>query len=187
MSNMPKRDNYPKGSEGKEEYATELASWAEKKEVFDAGKADRDTLVATLQGHIDQLASDVFALNKQAEKLHKEIDALSPPPQAKGVPGGAAEGRLPSVFLMTPLTGGGVYPAVSPTEPATVSVGGSVRTSDVGAPGAPDIFSFLGVRELSGTRGRPKWDFEDPLIAYTLKEILTSRSRGPLWRCAISL
>uniref|UniRef100_A0A0G4EYP7 Uncharacterized protein n=1 Tax=Chromera velia CCMP2878 TaxID=1169474 RepID=A0A0G4EYP7_9ALVE len=48
MSSIPKRDNFPEGSKGKEEYATELASWAEKKEVFDAGKADRDTLVATL-------------------------------------------------------------------------------------------------------------------------------------------
>uniref|UniRef100_A0A0G4HAR0 Uncharacterized protein n=1 Tax=Chromera velia CCMP2878 TaxID=1169474 RepID=A0A0G4HAR0_9ALVE len=41
MSSMPKRDNYPEGSEGKEEYAIELASCAEKKEVFDTGKADR--------------------------------------------------------------------------------------------------------------------------------------------------
>uniref|UniRef100_A0A0G4HIR8 Uncharacterized protein n=1 Tax=Chromera velia CCMP2878 TaxID=1169474 RepID=A0A0G4HIR8_9ALVE len=48
MSGMPKRDKFPEGSEGKEEYATELASWAEKKEVFDAGKAGKDTLVATL-------------------------------------------------------------------------------------------------------------------------------------------
>uniref|UniRef100_A0A0G4FTL0 Uncharacterized protein n=1 Tax=Chromera velia CCMP2878 TaxID=1169474 RepID=A0A0G4FTL0_9ALVE len=84
MSSMPKRNNFPEGSEGKEEYATELASWAEKKEVFDvvfdAGKADRDMLVATLQGHIDQLASDVFVLNEQADKLCEEIDALSPPP-----------------------------------------------------------------------------------------------------------
>uniref|UniRef100_A0A0G4F789 Uncharacterized protein n=1 Tax=Chromera velia CCMP2878 TaxID=1169474 RepID=A0A0G4F789_9ALVE len=161
MSGMPKRDNFPKGFEGKEEYASELASWAEKKEVFNAGKADRDTLVATVQ----------------ADKLRKEIDVLSPPPQAKGVPGGAAEGRLPSVFQMTPLTGGGMYPAVFPPEPAMVSVGGGVRTYDVGALGAPDIFSFLGVRELSGTRGRPKCDPEDPLIAYTLEEILTSVPR----------
>uniref|UniRef100_A0A0G4I9T6 Uncharacterized protein n=1 Tax=Chromera velia CCMP2878 TaxID=1169474 RepID=A0A0G4I9T6_9ALVE len=80
MSSMPKKDSYPEGSKGKEEYATELASWAEKKEVFDAGKANRDILVATLQDHINQLASDVFALNEQAEKLHKEIDTLSPPP-----------------------------------------------------------------------------------------------------------
>uniref|UniRef100_A0A0G4FJD5 Uncharacterized protein n=1 Tax=Chromera velia CCMP2878 TaxID=1169474 RepID=A0A0G4FJD5_9ALVE len=174
---MPKRDNFPKGSDGKEAYASELASWAEKKEVFDAGKADRDTLVATLQGHINQLASDVFALNEQADKLCKEIDVLSPPPQAKGIPGSAAEGRLPSVFQMTPLTGGGVYPAVSLPEPAIVSVGGGVRTGDVGAPGAPDIFSFLGVRESSGTQGRPKCDPEDPLIAYTLEEILTSVPR----------
>uniref|UniRef100_A0A0G4HHN3 Uncharacterized protein n=1 Tax=Chromera velia CCMP2878 TaxID=1169474 RepID=A0A0G4HHN3_9ALVE len=174
---MPKRDNFPEGSEGKEAYASELASWAEKKEVFNTGKADRDTLVATLQGHIDQLASDVFALNEQADKLHKEIEVLSPPPQAKGVPRGATEGCLPSVFQMTPLMGGGVYPAVSPPEPATVSVGGRVRTGDVGAPGAPDIFSFLGVRESSRTQRRPKCDPEDPLIAYTLEEILTSVPR----------
>uniref|UniRef100_A0A0G4GFC2 Uncharacterized protein n=1 Tax=Chromera velia CCMP2878 TaxID=1169474 RepID=A0A0G4GFC2_9ALVE len=173
LSGMPRRDNFPEGSEGKEAYASELASWAEKKEVFNAGKADRDTLVATLYGHIDQLASDGFALNEQADKLRKEIDVLSPPPQAKGVPGGAAEGRLPSVFQMTPLTGGGVYPVVSPPEPATGSVGWGVHTGDVGAPGAPDIFSFLGVRESSGTQGRPKYDPEDPLIAYTLEEILT--------------
>uniref|UniRef100_A0A0G4HBH2 Uncharacterized protein n=1 Tax=Chromera velia CCMP2878 TaxID=1169474 RepID=A0A0G4HBH2_9ALVE len=177
LSGIPKRDNFPEGSEGKETYVSELASWAEKKEVFDAGKADRDTLVATLQGHIDQLAPDVFVLNEQADKLRKEIDVLSPPPQAKGVPGGAAEGRLPSVFQMTPLTGGGVYPAVSPPESATVSVGREVRTGDVGAPGAPDIFSFLGVKESSGTQGRPKCDPEDPLIAYTLEEILTSVPR----------
>uniref|UniRef100_A0A0G4FBZ9 Uncharacterized protein n=1 Tax=Chromera velia CCMP2878 TaxID=1169474 RepID=A0A0G4FBZ9_9ALVE len=151
LSGIPKRDNFPEGSEGKEEYASELASWAEKKEVFDAGKADRDTLVATLQGHIDQLASDVFALNEQANKLRKEIDVLSPSPQAKGIPGGAAEGRLPSV--------------------------GGVRTGDVGAPGAPDIFSFLGVGESSGTRGRPKYNPKDPFIAYTLEEILTSVPR----------
>uniref|UniRef100_A0A0G4IDW6 Uncharacterized protein n=1 Tax=Chromera velia CCMP2878 TaxID=1169474 RepID=A0A0G4IDW6_9ALVE len=156
MSGIPKRDNFPEGSEGKEECVSELASWAEKKEVFDAGKADKDTLVATLQGHIDQLASDVFALNEQADKLRKEIDVLSPPPQAKDVPGGAAEGRLPSVFQMTPL------------------MGGKVHTGDIGAPGAPDIFSFLGVRESSRTQGRPKCDPEDPLIAYTLEEILTS-------------
>uniref|UniRef100_A0A0G4EYS7 Uncharacterized protein n=1 Tax=Chromera velia CCMP2878 TaxID=1169474 RepID=A0A0G4EYS7_9ALVE len=171
LSGMSRRDNFPEGAEGKEAYASELASWAEKKEVF------RDTLVATLQSHIDQLASDGFALNKQANKLRKEIDVLSPPPQAKGVPRGVAEGRLPSVFQMTPLTGGGIYPAVSPPELATVSVGGGVRTGDVGAPGAPDIFSFLGVRELSGTQGRPKYDPEDPLIAYTLEEILTSVPR----------
>uniref|UniRef100_A0A0G4FXN4 Uncharacterized protein n=1 Tax=Chromera velia CCMP2878 TaxID=1169474 RepID=A0A0G4FXN4_9ALVE len=179
ISSIPKRDNYPEGSKGKEEYATELASWAEKKdsEVFDAGKADMDTLVATLQSHINQLASDMFALNEQADKLRKEIDVLSPPPQAKGVPEGAAEGRLPSVFPMTPLTGGGVYPAVFSPEPATVSVGGGVHTGDVGAPGAPDIFSFLGVRELSGIRGRPKCNPEDSLIAYTLEEILTSVPR----------
>uniref|UniRef100_A0A0G4GL86 Uncharacterized protein n=1 Tax=Chromera velia CCMP2878 TaxID=1169474 RepID=A0A0G4GL86_9ALVE len=177
LSGIPKRDNFPEGSEGKEEYASELASWAEKKEVFDAGKADRDTLLATLQGYINQLASDVFALNEQADKLRKEIDVLSPLPQAKGVPGGAAEGRLPSVFQMTPLTGGGVYPAVSPPEPATVSVGGGVRTGDVGALEAPDIFSFLGVRESSKTRKRPKCDPEDPFIAYTLEEILTSVPR----------
>uniref|UniRef100_A0A0G4FUZ1 Uncharacterized protein n=1 Tax=Chromera velia CCMP2878 TaxID=1169474 RepID=A0A0G4FUZ1_9ALVE len=134
-------------------------------------------LVATLQGHIDQLVSDVFALNEQADKLRKEIDALSPPPQAKGVPGGAAEGRLPSVFPMTSLTGGGVYPAVSPSKPATVSVGGEVCTDDIGAPEAPDIFSFLGIRESSRTRGRPKYDPEDLLIAYTLEEILTSVPR----------
>uniref|UniRef100_A0A0G4FAB0 Uncharacterized protein n=1 Tax=Chromera velia CCMP2878 TaxID=1169474 RepID=A0A0G4FAB0_9ALVE len=140
-------------------------------------EADRDTLVATLQGHIDQLASDGFALNEQADKLRKEIDVLSPPPQAKGVPGGAAEGRLPSVFQMTPLIGGGVYPVVSPPEPAIVSVGWGVHTDDVGAPGAPDIFSFLRVRESSGTQGRPKCDPEDPLIAYTLEEILTSVPR----------
>uniref|UniRef100_A0A0G4FR86 Uncharacterized protein n=1 Tax=Chromera velia CCMP2878 TaxID=1169474 RepID=A0A0G4FR86_9ALVE len=78
---------------------------------------------------------------------------------------------------MTPLTGGGVYPAVSPPEPATVSIGGGVRTDDVGAPGTPDIFSFLGVRESSGTQRRPKCDPEDPLIAYTLEEILTSVPR----------
>uniref|UniRef100_A0A0G4FTG7 Uncharacterized protein n=1 Tax=Chromera velia CCMP2878 TaxID=1169474 RepID=A0A0G4FTG7_9ALVE len=78
---------------------------------------------------------------------------------------------------MTPLTGGGVYPAVSPPEPATVSVGGGVRTGDVGALEAPDIFSFLRVRESSGTRGRPKYDPEDPLIAYTLEEISTSVPR----------
>uniref|UniRef100_A0A0G4GSG4 Uncharacterized protein n=1 Tax=Chromera velia CCMP2878 TaxID=1169474 RepID=A0A0G4GSG4_9ALVE len=174
LSGIPRRDNFPEGSEGKEAYASELASWAEKKEVFDAGKADRDTLVATLQGHIDQLASDGFALNEQADKLRKEIDVLSPPPQAKGVPGSAAEDRLPSVFQMTPLTGGGVYSAVTPPEPATVSVGGGVCTGDVGALGAPDIFSFLGVRKSSGTQGRPKYDPEDPLIAYTLEEILTS-------------
>uniref|UniRef100_A0A0G4FTZ8 Uncharacterized protein n=1 Tax=Chromera velia CCMP2878 TaxID=1169474 RepID=A0A0G4FTZ8_9ALVE len=85
ISSIPKRDNYPKGSEGKEEYTTdsELASWAEKKEVFDAGKADKDTLVVTLQGHTDQLVSDVFALNEQADKLCKEINAISPPLQAK--------------------------------------------------------------------------------------------------------
>uniref|UniRef100_A0A0G4I3X0 Uncharacterized protein n=1 Tax=Chromera velia CCMP2878 TaxID=1169474 RepID=A0A0G4I3X0_9ALVE len=66
MSSMPKKNSFPEGSEGKEEYARELASWVEKKEVFesDAGKADKDTLVATLQGHINQMASDVFALNK---------------------------------------------------------------------------------------------------------------------------
>uniref|UniRef100_A0A0G4GG34 Uncharacterized protein n=1 Tax=Chromera velia CCMP2878 TaxID=1169474 RepID=A0A0G4GG34_9ALVE len=124
LSGMPKRDNFPKGSEGKEEYASELASWAEKKEVFNAGKADRDTL--------DQVAS---------------------------------------------LQGGGMYPAVSPPESAMVSVGGGVRTGDVGAPGAPDIFSFLGVRESSETQKRPKYDPEDPLIAYTLEEILTSVPR----------
>uniref|UniRef100_A0A0G4FIZ6 Uncharacterized protein n=1 Tax=Chromera velia CCMP2878 TaxID=1169474 RepID=A0A0G4FIZ6_9ALVE len=174
---MPKRDNFPEGSEGKEAYASELASWAEKKEVFDAEKADKDTLVAILQGHIDQLVSDGFALNKQADKLCKEIDVLSPPPQAKGVPRGTTEGRLPLVFQMTPLTGGGVYPAVSPPEPATVSIGRGVHTGDVGAPGAPDIFSFLGVRESSGTQGRPKCDPEDPFIAYTLEEILTSVPR----------
>uniref|UniRef100_A0A0G4GV08 Uncharacterized protein n=1 Tax=Chromera velia CCMP2878 TaxID=1169474 RepID=A0A0G4GV08_9ALVE len=112
-----------------------------------------------------------------ADKLRKEIDVLSPPLQAKGVPGGAAEGRLPSVFQMTPLTGGGVYPAVSPPEPAMVSVGGGVHTGDVGAPGAPDIFFFLGVRESSGTQGRPKYNPEDPFIAYTLEEILTSIPR----------
>uniref|UniRef100_A0A0G4HJH2 Uncharacterized protein n=1 Tax=Chromera velia CCMP2878 TaxID=1169474 RepID=A0A0G4HJH2_9ALVE len=82
---------------------------------------------------------------------------------------------------MTPLTGGGVYLGVSPPEPATVSVGKGVRTGDVGAPGAPvsNIFSFLGVRESSGTRGRliRKCDPEDPLIAYTLEEILTSVPR----------
>uniref|UniRef100_A0A0G4HV07 Uncharacterized protein n=1 Tax=Chromera velia CCMP2878 TaxID=1169474 RepID=A0A0G4HV07_9ALVE len=179
LSGMPKRDNFPEGSEGKEAYASELASWAETKEVFDTGKADRDTLVATLQGHIDQLVSDVFALNEQADKLCKEIDVLSPPLQANGVSGGAAEGRLPSVFQMTPLTGatGGMYPAVSPPEPAMVSVGGGVRTGDVGALGAPNIFSFLGVRKSSGTQGRPKYDPEDPLIAYTLEKILTSVSR----------
>uniref|UniRef100_A0A0G4I8R0 Uncharacterized protein n=1 Tax=Chromera velia CCMP2878 TaxID=1169474 RepID=A0A0G4I8R0_9ALVE len=177
LSGMPRRDNFPKGSEGKEAYTSELASWAEKKEVFNAGKADRDTLVATLHGHINQLASDGFALNEQADNLRKEIDVLSPPPQAKGVTGGAAEGRLPSVFQMTPFTGGGVYPAVSPSDPAMVSVGGGVHTGDVGAPGAPDIFSFLGVRESSGTQGRPKCNPEDPLIAYTLEEILTSVPR----------
>uniref|UniRef100_A0A0G4I0K9 Uncharacterized protein n=1 Tax=Chromera velia CCMP2878 TaxID=1169474 RepID=A0A0G4I0K9_9ALVE len=181
LSGMPRRDNFPERSEEnfKEAYAmpSELASWAKKKEVFDAGKADRDTLVATLHGHIDQLASDGFALNKQADKLRKEIDVLSPPPQAQEVTGGAAEGRLPSVFQMTPLTGGEVYPAVSPPEPATVSVGGGVRTGNIRAPGAPDIFSFLGVRELSGTQRRPKCDPEDPLIAYTLEEILTSVPR----------
>uniref|UniRef100_A0A0G4HAS3 Uncharacterized protein n=1 Tax=Chromera velia CCMP2878 TaxID=1169474 RepID=A0A0G4HAS3_9ALVE len=177
LSGMPRRDNFPKGFEGKEAYASELASWAEKKEVFDAGKADRDTLVATLHGHIDQLASDGFALNEQADKLRKEIDVLTPPPQAKGVTGGVAEGRLPSVFQITPLTGGGVYPAVSPPDLATVSVGRGVRTSNVRAPGAPDIFSFLGVRESSRTQGRPKCDPEDPLIAYTLEEILTSVPR----------
>uniref|UniRef100_A0A0G4FS79 Uncharacterized protein n=1 Tax=Chromera velia CCMP2878 TaxID=1169474 RepID=A0A0G4FS79_9ALVE len=48
LSGIPKRDNFPEGSEGKEAYASELASWAEKKEAFNAGKADRDTLVATL-------------------------------------------------------------------------------------------------------------------------------------------
>uniref|UniRef100_A0A0G4HKU7 Uncharacterized protein n=1 Tax=Chromera velia CCMP2878 TaxID=1169474 RepID=A0A0G4HKU7_9ALVE len=159
---MPRRDNFPEGSEGKEAYASELASWAEKKEVFDAGKADRDTLVATLYGCIDQLASDGFALNEQADKLRKEIDVLTPLPQAKGVTGGIAEGRLPSVFQMTLLMGGGVW---------------GVRTDDVGAPGAPDIFSFLGVRESSGTQGRPKYDPEDPLIAYTLEEILISVPR----------
>uniref|UniRef100_A0A0G4FGC3 Uncharacterized protein n=1 Tax=Chromera velia CCMP2878 TaxID=1169474 RepID=A0A0G4FGC3_9ALVE len=174
LSSIPRRDNFPEGSEGKEAYASELASWAEKKEVFDAGKADRDTLVATLHGHIDQLASDGFALNEQADKLRKEIDVHSHPPQAKGVTGGAAEGRLPSVFQMTPLMGGGVYPAVSSPDPVTVSVGGGVHTGDVGAPDAPDIFSFLGVRESSRTQGRPKCDSEDPLIAYTLEEILTS-------------
>eukprot|EP00820_Chromera_velia_P026557 Cvel_35112.t1-p1 / transcript=Cvel_35112.t1 / gene=Cvel_35112 / organism=Chromera_velia_CCMP2878 / gene_product=hypothetical protein / transcript_product=hypothetical protein / location=Cvel_scaffold6286:2112-3304(+) / protein_length=397 / sequence_SO=supercontig / SO=protein_coding / is_pseudo=false len=174
LSGIPRRDNFPEGSEGKEAYASELASWAEKKEVFNAGKADRDTLVATLHGHIDQLVSDGFALNEQANKLCKEIDVLSPPPQAKGVTGGAAEGRLPSVFQMTPLMDGGVYPAVSPPDPAMVSVGGGVHTGDVRAPGAPDIFSFLGVRESSGTQGRPKCDPEDPFIAYTLEEILTS-------------
>uniref|UniRef100_A0A0G4FS11 Uncharacterized protein n=1 Tax=Chromera velia CCMP2878 TaxID=1169474 RepID=A0A0G4FS11_9ALVE len=177
LSSMPRRDNFPEGSEGKEAYTSELASWAEKKEVFDAGKADRDTLVATLQGHIDQLVSDGFALKEQADKLCKEIDVLSPPPQAKGVPEGVAEGRLPSVFQMTPLTGSGVYLAVSPPQPATVSVGRGVRTGDVGAPGAPDIFSFLGFRESSGTQGRPKYDPEDPLIAYTLEEILISVPR----------
>uniref|UniRef100_A0A0G4G7H5 Uncharacterized protein n=1 Tax=Chromera velia CCMP2878 TaxID=1169474 RepID=A0A0G4G7H5_9ALVE len=114
-----------------------------------------------------------------ADKLRKEIDVLSPPHQAKGITGGAAEGRLPSVFQMTPLTGGGVYPAdsVSPPEPAMVSVGGRVRTGDVGALGAPDIFFFLGVRESSGTQGRPKYNPEDPLIAYTLEKILTSVPR----------
>uniref|UniRef100_A0A0G4HG63 Uncharacterized protein n=1 Tax=Chromera velia CCMP2878 TaxID=1169474 RepID=A0A0G4HG63_9ALVE len=173
MSSIPKRDSFPEGSKGKEEYATELAAWAEKKEIFNAVKADKDTLVATLQGHIDQVASDIFGLNKQAERLRKEINALSPPPQAKGIPGGAAEGRLPSVFQITPLTGGRVYPGVSPPDPATVSVGGRVHTGDVGASGAPDIFSFLGVRESSGTRGRPKCDPKDLLIAYTLEEILT--------------
>uniref|UniRef100_A0A0G4HK20 Uncharacterized protein n=1 Tax=Chromera velia CCMP2878 TaxID=1169474 RepID=A0A0G4HK20_9ALVE len=177
LSGMPRRDNFPEGSEGKEAYASELASWAKKKEVFNAGKADRDTLVATLHGHIDQLASDGFALNKQADKLHKEIDVLSPPPQAKGVTGGAAEGCLPSVFQMTPFTGGGMYPAVSPPDSAMVSVGGGVRTGDVGAPGTPDIFSFLRVRESSRTQGRPKCDPEDSLIAYTLEEILTSIPR----------
>uniref|UniRef100_A0A0G4I2M0 Uncharacterized protein n=1 Tax=Chromera velia CCMP2878 TaxID=1169474 RepID=A0A0G4I2M0_9ALVE len=116
----------------------------------------------------------MFALNEQADKLRKEINVLSPPPQAKGVSGGAAEGCLPSVFQMTPLMGGRVYPAVSPPKLATVSTGGGVRTGDVGAPGAPDIFSFLGVRESSGTWGRPKYDLEDPFIAYTLEEILTS-------------
>uniref|UniRef100_A0A0G4IE48 Uncharacterized protein n=1 Tax=Chromera velia CCMP2878 TaxID=1169474 RepID=A0A0G4IE48_9ALVE len=141
--------------------------------------ANRDTQVATLQGHINQVASDVFALNEQAERLRQEIDALSPPPQAKGVPGGTqpAEGRLPSVFQMTPQTGRGVYPGVSSPDPATVSVGGGVGTGDVGASGAPDIFSFLGVRESSGTRRRPKCDPEEPLIAYTLEEILTSVPR----------
>uniref|UniRef100_A0A0G4FVE1 Uncharacterized protein n=1 Tax=Chromera velia CCMP2878 TaxID=1169474 RepID=A0A0G4FVE1_9ALVE len=177
LSGMPRRDNLPEGSEGKEAYTSELASWAEKKEVFDAGKADRDMLVATLHGYIDQLASDGFALNEQADKLRKEIDVLSPPPQAKGITRGAAEGRLPSVFQMTPLTSGGVYPAVSPPDPATASVGGGVRTDDVGAPGAPDIFSFLGVRELSGTPGRPKYDPEDLFIVYTLEKILTSVPR----------
>uniref|UniRef100_A0A0G4GD38 Uncharacterized protein n=1 Tax=Chromera velia CCMP2878 TaxID=1169474 RepID=A0A0G4GD38_9ALVE len=176
LSGMSRRDNFPEGSEGKEAYASELASWAEKKEVFDVGKADRDTLVATPQGYIDQLASDGFVLNEQADKLRKELDVLSPP-QAKGVPGGAAEGRLPSVSQMTPLMGGGVYPTVSPPEPAMVFVGGGVCTGDIGAPGAPDIFSFLGVRESSGTQGRPKCDPEDSLIAYTLEEILTSVSR----------
>eukprot|EP00820_Chromera_velia_P014539 Cvel_24703.t1-p1 / transcript=Cvel_24703.t1 / gene=Cvel_24703 / organism=Chromera_velia_CCMP2878 / gene_product=hypothetical protein / transcript_product=hypothetical protein / location=Cvel_scaffold2709:22330-25279(+) / protein_length=596 / sequence_SO=supercontig / SO=protein_coding / is_pseudo=false len=144
LSGIPRRDNFPEGSEGKEAYASELASWAEKKEVFDAGKADRDTLVATLYGHIDQLASDGFALNEQADKLCREIDVLSPPPQAKGVAEGTAEGRLPSVFHMTPLTGGGVYPAVSPPDPAMVSVGGGafllsassrIREAEVGAAG----------------------------------------------------
>uniref|UniRef100_A0A0G4GIK4 Uncharacterized protein n=1 Tax=Chromera velia CCMP2878 TaxID=1169474 RepID=A0A0G4GIK4_9ALVE len=48
LSGMPRKDNFPEGSEGKEAYASELASWAEKKEVFDAGKADKETLVATL-------------------------------------------------------------------------------------------------------------------------------------------
>uniref|UniRef100_A0A0G4H976 Uncharacterized protein n=1 Tax=Chromera velia CCMP2878 TaxID=1169474 RepID=A0A0G4H976_9ALVE len=177
ISSMPKRDSFPEGSEGKEEYAKELAAWAEKKEVFDTGKADKDTQVATLQGHIDQVASDMFAFNEQAERLRKEIDALSPPPQAKGVPRGAAEGRLPSVFQMTPQTGGEVYSGVSPPDPATVSIGRRVGTSDVGASGAPGIFSFLGVRESSGTRGRPKCDPEEPLIAYTLEEILTSVPR----------
>uniref|UniRef100_A0A0G4G850 Uncharacterized protein n=1 Tax=Chromera velia CCMP2878 TaxID=1169474 RepID=A0A0G4G850_9ALVE len=177
MSNIPKKDSFPKGFEGKEEYAKELTAWEEKKEVFDAGKADRDMQVATLQGHIDQVASDVFALNEQAKRLCQEIDALSPPPQAKGVPGGAAEGRLPSVFQITPQTDGGVYPGVSPPEPATVSVGGGVGTGDVRASGAPDIFSFLGVRESSGTRERPKCDPKEPLIAYTLEEILTSVPR----------
>eukprot|EP00820_Chromera_velia_P007367 Cvel_19663.t1-p1 / transcript=Cvel_19663.t1 / gene=Cvel_19663 / organism=Chromera_velia_CCMP2878 / gene_product=hypothetical protein / transcript_product=hypothetical protein / location=Cvel_scaffold1714:12029-13694(+) / protein_length=555 / sequence_SO=supercontig / SO=protein_coding / is_pseudo=false len=174
MSSIPKRDSFPEGSEGKEEYVKELAAWAEKKEVFDTGKADKDTQVATLQGHIDQVASDVFALNEQAERLRKEIDALSPPPQAKGVPGGAVEGRLPSVFQMTPQTGGGVYPGVSPPDPAMVFIGRGVSTGDVGASGAPDIFSFLGVRESSGTWRRPKCNPEEPLIAYTLEEILTS-------------
>uniref|UniRef100_A0A0G4F0W0 Uncharacterized protein n=1 Tax=Chromera velia CCMP2878 TaxID=1169474 RepID=A0A0G4F0W0_9ALVE len=174
MSSIPRRDNFPEGSEGKEAYTSELVSWAKKKEVFDAGKADRDTLVATLHGHIDQLASDGFALNEQADKLRKEIDVLSSSPQAKGIAGGAAEGRLPSVFQMTPLTGGGVYPAVSPSDLATVFVGEGVHTGDVGAPDAPDIFSFLRVRESSGSQGRPKYNPEDPLITYTLEEILTS-------------
>uniref|UniRef100_A0A0G4IA21 Uncharacterized protein n=1 Tax=Chromera velia CCMP2878 TaxID=1169474 RepID=A0A0G4IA21_9ALVE len=84
---------------------------------------------------------------------------------------------------MTPLTSGGVYLTVSPPKPATVSVGGEVRTGDVGAPGAPDIFSFLGVRESSGTWGRPKYDPEDPLIAYTLEEILTSVPRTFVEMC----
>uniref|UniRef100_A0A0G4GT62 Uncharacterized protein n=1 Tax=Chromera velia CCMP2878 TaxID=1169474 RepID=A0A0G4GT62_9ALVE len=64
LSGIPRRDNFSEGSEGKEAYTSELASWAEKKEVFDAGKANRDTLVATLYSHIDQLASDGFALNE---------------------------------------------------------------------------------------------------------------------------
>uniref|UniRef100_A0A0G4I3A1 Uncharacterized protein n=1 Tax=Chromera velia CCMP2878 TaxID=1169474 RepID=A0A0G4I3A1_9ALVE len=136
---MPKRDNFPEGSEGKEEYISELASWAEKKEVFDAGKANRDMLVATLQGHIDQLASDMFALNEQADKPRKEIDVLSPPPQAKGIPGGAAF-DIPDD---PPYGWGGVSC----------------------------------IRESSRTRGRLKCDPEDPLIAYTLEEILTSVPR----------
>uniref|UniRef100_A0A0G4I9R1 Uncharacterized protein n=1 Tax=Chromera velia CCMP2878 TaxID=1169474 RepID=A0A0G4I9R1_9ALVE len=84
---------------------------------------------------------------------------------------------------MTPPTGGGVYPAVSLPEPATVSVGGGVYTGDVGALGAPDIFSFLGVRESSGIWGRPKCDPEDPLIVYTLEEILISVPRTFVEMC----
>uniref|UniRef100_A0A0G4FUW5 Uncharacterized protein n=1 Tax=Chromera velia CCMP2878 TaxID=1169474 RepID=A0A0G4FUW5_9ALVE len=73
--------------------------------------------------------------------------------------------------------GGEVYSAVSPPEPATVSVGGGMHTGDIRAPEAPDIFSFLGVRESSGTQGRLKCDPEDPFITYTLGEILTSVPR----------
>uniref|UniRef100_A0A0G4H9B1 Uncharacterized protein n=1 Tax=Chromera velia CCMP2878 TaxID=1169474 RepID=A0A0G4H9B1_9ALVE len=58
-----------------------------------------------------------------------------------------------------------------------VSIGRRVHTGDVGAPEAPDTFSFLGVRESSGTQERPKCDPEDPFIAYTLEKTLTSVPR----------
>uniref|UniRef100_A0A0G4HMM7 Uncharacterized protein n=1 Tax=Chromera velia CCMP2878 TaxID=1169474 RepID=A0A0G4HMM7_9ALVE len=172
---MPRRDNFPEGSEGKEAYVSELASWAEKKEVFDAGKANKDTLVATLQGHIDQLASDGFALNEQANKLHKEIDVLSPSLQAKGISGGAAEGRLPSIFQDHP----GVLRTSGTVRQHTCAPLRGRRVKDSGP-----VFCNKKGNRLLGADGEPlgyNWKVERPVF------MTYHRGVYDAWTCCFAL